>query len=134
MGGASQQGFNLRQAEIGVDQLSDGLCYRLGSDLGPLDLLSEGREFLLELLRLSLPFGIQIDEVVHRRILSTIASLDDLLEVASRPASKIPAASPRQKRRAHPTVAIGRPGSPQRKSGLISAHRAARRRYAFNHG
>ena len=66
MGGAAQQGLNLRQAEIGVDQLSDNLCYRLGSDLGPLDLLSEGREFLLELLRLSLPFGIQIEVAMVR--------------------------------------------------------------------
>jgi len=48
MGGAAQQGLNLRQAEIGVNQLSDGFCYWLGSNFGPLDLLPKGRKFLLE--------------------------------------------------------------------------------------
>src|SRR6516165_7013837 len=87
MGGAAQQGLNLRQAEIGVDQLSDSFCYWLGSNFGPLDLLLKGRKFLLEFLRLSMPFGIQIDEVIHPHFLSNYRFLDDLLEVTSSPAS-----------------------------------------------
>jgi hypothetical protein len=61
----------------------------IGSEafFGPLDLLPEGRKFSLEFLRLSLPFGIQIDEVIHPHFLSNYRFLDDLLEVASSPAS-----------------------------------------------